>query len=123
MREGGGRKKILLDSVWVSLQLCHFAAFSPPFLLFFFSSLLSLLFSFLSFSLFSFSPFQKRSTIIGESICRLLEFAGHDVKRVNHVGDWGTQFGMLTAHLADRFPNYLTETPPIGRCRCTPYFF
>ena len=35
MREGGGRKKILLDSVWVSLQLCHFAAFSPPFLFIF----------------------------------------------------------------------------------------
>lgn len=35
-----------------------------------------------------------RSTIIGESICRLLEFFGHDVLRLNHVGDWGTQFGM-----------------------------
>lgn len=35
-----------------------------------------------------------RSTIIGESICRLLEFYGHDVLRLNHVGDWGTQFGM-----------------------------
>ena len=31
-----------------------------------------------------------RSTIIGESICRILEFLGHDVKRINHVGDWGT---------------------------------
>ncbi|CAG2066726.1 unnamed protein product, partial [Timema podura] len=40
-----------------------------------------------------------RSTIIGESVCRLLEFLGHDVVRVNHVGDWGTQFGMLIAHL------------------------
>ena len=34
-----------------------------------------------------------RSTIIGDSICRLLEFLGHDVLRLNHVGDWGTQFG------------------------------
>ena len=34
-----------------------------------------------------------RSTIIGESACRILEFVGADVKRVNHVGDWGTQFG------------------------------
>nr|CAD7406562.1 unnamed protein product [Timema poppensis] len=54
-----------------------------------------------------------RSTIIGESICRLLEFLGHDVVRVNHVGDWGTQFGMLIAHLQDTFPNYLKESPPI----------
>ncbi|XP_013112873.2 probable arginine--tRNA ligase, cytoplasmic [Stomoxys calcitrans] len=55
-----------------------------------------------------------RSTIIGESISRLLEFMGHDVLRVNHVGDWGTQFGMLIAHLEDRFPNFLKESPPIG---------
>uniref|UniRef100_A0A2P2I596 arginine--tRNA ligase n=1 Tax=Hirondellea gigas TaxID=1518452 RepID=A0A2P2I596_9CRUS len=52
-----------------------------------------------------------RSTIIGDSICRLLEFLGHDVLRINHLGDWGTQFGMLIAHLQDRFPNYL-KTPP-----------
>ena len=31
-----------------------------------------------------------RSTIIGDSICRVLEFLGHDVLRVNHLGDWGT---------------------------------
>lgn len=55
-----------------------------------------------------------RSTIIGESISRLLEFLGHDVLRVNHVGDWGTQFGMLIAHLEDRFPNFRQESPPIG---------
>jgi arginyl-tRNA synthetase len=40
-----------------------------------------------------------RSTIIGDSICRLLEFLGHNVMRLNHTGDWGTQFGMLIAHL------------------------
>lgn len=33
--------------------------------------------------------------------------------RLNHIGDWGTQFGMLIAHLKDKFPNYLTESPPI----------
>uniref|UniRef100_A0A7E4VDA7 Probable arginine--tRNA ligase, cytoplasmic n=1 Tax=Panagrellus redivivus TaxID=6233 RepID=A0A7E4VDA7_PANRE len=55
-----------------------------------------------------------RSTIIGDSICRLLEFVGFDVARINHVGDWGTQFGMLVAHLQDTFPNYLVETPPIA---------
>lgn len=55
-----------------------------------------------------------RSTIIGESISRLLEFLGHDVLRINHLGDWGTQFGMLIAHLEERFPNFLNESPPIG---------
>ncbi|CAK9832851.1 Arginine--tRNA ligase, cytoplasmic [Anthophora retusa] len=54
-----------------------------------------------------------RSTIIGDSISRLLEFLGHDVLRINHVGDWGTQFGMLIAHLQDRFPDYLIVAPPI----------
>ncbi|XP_046394302.1 arginine--tRNA ligase, cytoplasmic [Ischnura elegans] len=55
-----------------------------------------------------------RSTIIGESISRLLEFLGHDVVRINHVGDWGTQFGMLIAHLQDKFPDYLHVSPPIA---------
>jgi len=55
-----------------------------------------------------------RSTIIGDSLCRLLEFLGHDVLRLNHTGDWGTQFGMLIAHLQDEFPNYRTESPPIA---------
>ncbi|KAL5012715.1 hypothetical protein ScPMuIL_011266, partial [Solemya velum] len=55
-----------------------------------------------------------RSTIIGETICRLLEWVGHDVVRINHIGDWGTQFGMLIAHLQEKFPNYLSLSPPIG---------
>jgi len=40
-----------------------------------------------------------RSTIIGDCICRVLEFLGHKVIRQNHIGDWGTQFGMLIAYL------------------------
>jgi arginyl-tRNA synthetase len=40
-----------------------------------------------------------RSTIIGDCICRLLEFLGHKVIRQNHIGDWGTQFGMLAWYL------------------------
>lgn len=43
-----------------------------------------------------------RSTIIGDAICRVLDFLGHDVIRQNHVGDWGTQFGLLCAYLMDR---------------------
>ena len=40
-----------------------------------------------------------RSTIIGDALARTLDFLGHDVKRQNHVGDWGTQCGMLVAYL------------------------
>jgi arginyl-tRNA synthetase len=54
-----------------------------------------------------------RSTIIGDSIARLVEFLGHDVLRINHLGDWGTQFGMLIAHLEERFPNFVKVSPPI----------
>ena len=42
-----------------------------------------------------------RTTIVGDAIARVLEFAGHRVIRDNHVGDWGTQFGMLIEHLLD----------------------
>lgn len=42
-----------------------------------------------------------RSTIIGDAVVRVLEFMGHKVIRQNHMGDWGTQFGMLLAHLSD----------------------
>lgn len=48
-----------------------------------------------------------RSTIIGESIARLLEFLGYDVLRLNHVGDWGTQFGMLIAYIHEFYPEVL----------------
>jgi len=40
-----------------------------------------------------------RSTIIGDAIVRTLEFLGHRVIRHNHMGDWGTQFGMLVAYM------------------------
>ncbi|WP_434939732.1 arginine--tRNA ligase [Shewanella sp. HL-SH8] len=42
-----------------------------------------------------------RSTIIGDSVVRALEFLGHNVIRQNHVGDWGTQFGMLLAYMEE----------------------
>jgi arginyl-tRNA synthetase len=48
-----------------------------------------------------------RSTIIGDSIARILEFLGHDVLRINHLGDWGTQFGMLITHLKQAYPEAL----------------
>ena len=51
-----------------------------------------------------------RSTIIGDSIARFLEFEGHDVVRMNHVGDWGTQFGMLIQYIREEMPEAL-ENP------------
>ena len=42
-----------------------------------------------------------RTTVVGDAIARVLEFAGHHVIRDNHVGDWGTPFGMLIEHLLD----------------------
>ncbi|KAJ3341354.1 hypothetical protein HDU93_004990 [Gonapodya sp. JEL0774] len=42
-----------------------------------------------------------RSTIIGETLARSLEFCGVDLVRLNHIGDWGTQFGMLIEYMAD----------------------
>ncbi|MHC4395469.1 MAG: arginine--tRNA ligase [Planctomycetota bacterium] len=44
-----------------------------------------------------------RSTIIGDCICRLLEFLGHKVIPQNHIGDWGTQFGMLCAYFDQEY--------------------
>lgn len=43
-----------------------------------------------------------RSTIIGDSVARALEYMGHTVIRQNHVGDWGTQFGMLITELENQ---------------------
>jgi arginyl-tRNA synthetase len=51
-----------------------------------------------------------RSTIIGESIARTYKFLGHDVLKINHVGDWGTQFGMLICELKEQFPTALTQS-------------
>jgi arginyl-tRNA synthetase len=45
-----------------------------------------------------------RSTIIGDCLANVLEGQGHDVLRINHVGDWGTQFGILIAHLEEVRP-------------------
>ena len=42
-----------------------------------------------------------RSTVIGDALARVLAFVGHNVIRQNHVGDWGTPFGMLIEHLED----------------------
>ena len=54
-----------------------------------------------------------RSTIIGDSLARILEFRGYKVLRLNHVGDWGTQFGMLITHLKNVAPQALTTRDAI----------
>merc|ERR1711991_1059127 len=50
-----------------------------------------------------------RSTIIGDSLARIFELRGYEVLRPNHVGDWGTQFGMLITQLKDLYSNDLEE--------------
>lgn len=49
-----------------------------------------------------------RSTIIGDCLARLFEYLGYDVVRHNHIGDWGTAFGMLIAYMKDEVPQVFT---------------
>lgn len=51
-----------------------------------------------------------RSTIIGDTLARTLEFCGADVLRLNHIGDWGTQFGMLIQFMAEKRPGGLNSS-------------
>lgn len=50
-----------------------------------------------------------RSTIIGDSLARLLEHLGYNVLRLNHIGDWGTAFGMLIAYIKRFEPSIITH--------------
>jgi len=54
-----------------------------------------------------------RSTIIGDSISKIFELRGYEVLRLNHIGDWGTQFGMLITQLKDLYSNDLKEIEKI----------
>lgn len=57
-----------------------------------------------------------RPSVIGDCLARILEFMGHDVLRLSHIGDWGTPFGMLIAYLKEAYPAALTapETLDLG---------
>lgn len=55
-----------------------------------------------------------RSTIIGDTLARMLEYSKVDVLRRNHVGDWGTQFGMLIEFLFEKFPSGEVNDQAIG---------
>ncbi|MBF2076740.1 MAG: arginine--tRNA ligase [Synechococcales cyanobacterium C42_A2020_086] len=63
-----------------------------------------------------------RSTIIGDSIARVLEFLGHDVLRLNHVGDWGTQFGMLITYLREAYPEALVTANALALGDLTTFY-
>lgn len=55
-----------------------------------------------------------RSTIHGESLSRILEYVGHKVERINHLGDWGTQFGMLIEYMLEQHPDFESNPPPLS---------
>lgn len=55
-----------------------------------------------------------RTTIIGDALCRLLDMVGHRVIRENHIGDWGTPFGMLIEHLIDVGESAGIQTLSVG---------
>ncbi len=61
-----------------------------------------------------------RTTVVGDAITRTLEFLGHDVIRANHLGDWGTQFGMLIEHLLDVGEQAAGEQ--LSRGELTPFY-
>ena len=60
-----------------------------------------------------------RSTIVGDAIARVTDFVGHNLIRDNHVGDWGTPFGMLIEHLID----VGEDSPEAGLLRTDPNAF
>jgi arginyl-tRNA synthetase len=60
-----------------------------------------------------------RTTVVGDAIARVLDFAGHHVIRDNHVGDWGTQFGLLIEYLFD----VGEDSPEAGLLRTDPNAF
>lgn len=57
---------------------------------------------------------QLAAVSFNKIIYNILNFIDICCNSINHVGDWGTQFGMLIAHLQDRFPNYVEVSPPIS---------
>jgi arginyl-tRNA synthetase len=55
-----------------------------------------------------------RTTCIGDALCRILGFVGHEIVRENHIGDWGTPFGMLIEHLIDLGESRAIEELSVG---------
>ncbi|MBN2479381.1 MAG: arginine--tRNA ligase [Parachlamydiales bacterium] len=63
-----------------------------------------------------------RSTIIGDSLARLFEFLNYDVLRLNHIGDWGTQFGMLINYLKKYQPKILSKEEKVDLSKLTIWY-
>ena len=58
-----------------------------------------------------------RSTVIGDTLKRHLEFLGHSTLGLNHVGDWGTQFGMLITYMRKTVPEALERDEKVDLVR------
>ena len=56
-----------------------------------------------------------RSTVIGDALVNLYKYQGHEVLGVNHLGDFGTQFGMLLALFDQKYPAFLENPKSIGK--------
>lgn len=63
-----------------------------------------------------------RSTIIGDCLARLFEFLGYTVLRLNHIGDWGTSFGMLIAYIKNFFPEVLSGKQTVNLTALVSYY-
>lgn len=63
-----------------------------------------------------------RSTIIGDSLARTFEFLGYDVLRLNHIGDWGTAFGMLIAYIKQEVPDVITGEKTIDLTQLVKFY-
>ena len=63
-----------------------------------------------------------RSTIIGDVTARVLDFLGHNVIRANHIGDWGTQFGMLIAYLKNKKLEQKLENNPFSLMKLEEFY-
>lgn len=63
-----------------------------------------------------------RSTIIGDCLARLFEFLGDDVIRLNHIGDWGTAFGMLIAYIKEAHPQVFEGKEPIDLSQLVQFY-
>lgn len=99
---GPGFINIYLNSGWLSEQVAHICQ-RPPFCAPATATQQTIVVDYSSPNLAKeMHVGHLRSTIIGDAMARILEFQGHRVIRQNHVGDWGTQFGMLVAELDDQ---------------------
>ena len=63
-----------------------------------------------------------RPAVIGECFARILEFLGHDVLKISHVGDWGTPFGMLIAHLRSAYPEALEQPETLAQGELSTFY-